>query len=163
MRCFRKGAWSSSYPGWTSHRVRDSNVETRYAQIEKELLAVIFGLEKFHTYTCGRKVTIESDHKPLEVILKKLLHKTPKLSTHANSSTLLDQHDVPERNYYMYLIDTLSRASLPNDGKHDVATEIESINAVQDICITTNTLHEIKDHTEKDAVLQELKKVVQVG
>ena len=28
-----------------------SDAETRYAQIEKELLAVVFGLEKFHQYT----------------------------------------------------------------------------------------------------------------
>ena len=28
-----------------------SDVETRYAQIEKELLAVVFGLERFHQYT----------------------------------------------------------------------------------------------------------------
>ena len=52
--------------------------ETRYAQIEKELLAVVYGLEKFHTYTYGRRVTVESDHKPLEVIVKKQLHLAPK-------------------------------------------------------------------------------------
>ena len=52
--------------------------ETRYAQIEKELLTVVYGLEKFHTYTNGRQVTVESDHKPLEVIVKKLLHRVPK-------------------------------------------------------------------------------------
>ena len=52
--------------------------ETRYAQIEKELLTVIYGLEKFHTYTHGKQVTVESDHKPLEVIVKKPLHRVPK-------------------------------------------------------------------------------------
>jgi hypothetical protein len=33
-----------------------TNTETRYAQIEKELLSVIFGLERFHQYTYGRTV-----------------------------------------------------------------------------------------------------------
>ena len=54
-----------------------TEVETRYAQIEKELLAVVFGLETFHQYTYGRLVTVESDHKPLEVIANKPLHKAP--------------------------------------------------------------------------------------
>ena len=48
-----------------------TGAETRYAQIEKELLAVVWGLEKFHQYTYGRHSTIESDHKPLEIIQKK--------------------------------------------------------------------------------------------
>ena len=43
-----------------------SDTETRYAQIEKELLSVVFGLEKFHQYTDGRKVTVQTDHKPLK-------------------------------------------------------------------------------------------------
>ena len=55
-----------------------TDAETRYAQIEKELLAVIFGLEKFHHYTYGRLVQVQSDHKPLEVIVKKPIHKAPK-------------------------------------------------------------------------------------
>ena len=40
-----------------------NRVLTRYAQIEKELLAVVFGLEKFHQYKYGRDVTVQSDHK----------------------------------------------------------------------------------------------------
>ena len=61
---------------YTSRALTDP--ETRYAQIKKELLAVVYGLEKFHTYMYGRRVTVESDHKPLEVIVKKPLHLAPK-------------------------------------------------------------------------------------
>ena len=40
--------------------------QQNYAQIEKELLAVVFGCAKFEEYIVGRDVTIETDHKPLE-------------------------------------------------------------------------------------------------
>lgn len=42
-------------------------------------LPVIYGLEKFHQYTFGRMVTVQSDHKPLETIVKKSQLKAPKL------------------------------------------------------------------------------------
>ena len=41
--------------------------DTRYAQIENELLAIVFSVEKFHQYTFGRPVNVQSDHKPLQV------------------------------------------------------------------------------------------------
>ena len=47
--------------------------EVQYPQIEKELLAIVFAVEKFETYLYGRKVLVESDHKPLEAIFKKSL------------------------------------------------------------------------------------------
>ena len=43
-----------------------SDTEQRYANIERELWAVVFGCERFHTYVYGKHFTIESDHKPLE-------------------------------------------------------------------------------------------------
>lgn len=52
--------------------------EQNYAQIKKELLAIVFGLEKFEHYVYGREVTVESYHKPLEIIFKKSLITTPK-------------------------------------------------------------------------------------
>ena len=55
-----------------------TETESRYAQIEKELLSVIFALDKFEQYAYGRPVTVESDHKPLEAIAKKPLRCAPK-------------------------------------------------------------------------------------
>ena len=52
--------------------------ERNYAQIEKDILAIVFGMEKFNHFTYGRKVTVVSDHKPLETIHKKLLASAPK-------------------------------------------------------------------------------------
>ena len=45
--------------------------ETRYAQIEKEMLAVVFALQKFDQYVYSRSVTVQSDHKPLAAISNK--------------------------------------------------------------------------------------------
>ena len=55
-----------------------TNAEIRHTQIEKKLLAVLLGFDKFHQYTYGRLVTVQSDHQLLEVIAKKLLHNAPK-------------------------------------------------------------------------------------
>ena len=41
---------------FANHALTDT--ETQYAQIEKDLLSVVFGLEKFHQYTFGRDVTV---------------------------------------------------------------------------------------------------------
>lgn len=51
--------------------------ESHYSNIEREMLAVLFGLEKFHYYAYGRPVVVESDHKPLEAIFKKYLSNAP--------------------------------------------------------------------------------------
>lgn len=39
------------------------DADTRYAQIEKKLLGLVFDMERFHQYTFGRHVTVQSDHK----------------------------------------------------------------------------------------------------
>ena len=52
--------------------------ETRYAQIELEMLSVVFACEKFHKYIYGKRgVIIENDHKPLEILSKKPISASP--------------------------------------------------------------------------------------
>ena len=54
-----------------------NDTEQRYAQIEKETLAIVHGREKFHYYLFGRPVTVQSDHSPLQSIFAKPLHAAP--------------------------------------------------------------------------------------
>ena len=48
-----------------------TDTESRYSNIERECLAVMFGLEKFEYYLLGRHTLVETDHSPLEQIFKK--------------------------------------------------------------------------------------------
>ncbi len=65
-----------------SHRVADgteqpiafasrmlSDTERRYSQVEKEALAIIFGVRHFHSYVYGRHFYLQTDHKPLTTLL----------------------------------------------------------------------------------------------
>ena len=54
-----------------------TDTETRYANIERELLAIVFACQQFNTYVLGRPFTVESDHKPLEMIHQKSLASAP--------------------------------------------------------------------------------------
>ena len=53
--------------------------EENYAQIEKELLAIVFACEKFDAYIYDRhSVRVQTDHKPLKSIFRKELCVAPK-------------------------------------------------------------------------------------
>ena len=43
-----------------------TETQQRYSQIEKEILAIVFGCEKYSEFIYGQKVTVETDHKPLQ-------------------------------------------------------------------------------------------------
>ena len=72
-----------------------TDVETRYMNIERECLSVCYGLEKFHTYVYGKHVTVQNDHKPLEMIQRKPICTccTTQTSVHAPQVTTIQLHN----------------------------------------------------------------------
>ena len=91
----------------------------RYCVVtEKEILAVLFTLQKFYQYVYSRTVTIQSDHKSVEAIAKKPLHTAPKrlqgillLKTQRyDINIIILCYPGPE----MYLADNLNRAYQSN-------------------------------------------------
>ena len=89
-----------------------ADAETRYAQIEKELLAIVFACDRFHAYIYGRNmVNVESDHQPLEMIMRKSLNDAPKRLQ--RMLLQLQRYSLRvsyKRGSQMHLADTLSRA-----------------------------------------------------
>ena len=67
------GGWEPA--SYSKHKGKDqpiafaskslTDMETRYANIEIELLAIVFACQHFSTYLLGRSFVAESDHKPL--------------------------------------------------------------------------------------------------
>ena len=54
-----------------------SETESSYSNIEREMLVVLYGMEKSHYYAFGRPVVVQSGHKPLEPIFRKHLASVP--------------------------------------------------------------------------------------
>ena len=87
-----------------------TDTETRYANIERELLAIVFACHRFNTYVLGRPFTVELDQKPLEMIHQKSLASAPPRLQHMLLQ--LNRYDVPIRyrpGKEMLLADALSR------------------------------------------------------
>ena len=47
-----------------------SDTQKKYSQMDKEALAIIFGVKRFHQYLYGRRFTIVTDHEPLTKLFK---------------------------------------------------------------------------------------------
>ena len=90
-----------------------TKTEQNYAQIEKELLAVTFACNKFHDYIIGKNVRVETDHKPLEVIMKKPLLMAPmRLQRMILQLQRYDLRLVYKKGSQLFIADTLSCAQL---------------------------------------------------
>ena len=54
-----------------------TSAERKNSQVEKELLAQLFGMEHNHQYVFDRQVMLWTDHKPLVAISRKPLSSAP--------------------------------------------------------------------------------------
>ncbi|RXN11580.1 Retrovirus-related Pol poly from transposon [Labeo rohita] len=139
--------------------------EVSYAQIEKELYAVLFGCKRFHQYVYGREVIVESDHKPLESVIKKPLAAAPprlqrmilQLQKYDITITHRPGKEIP-------VADTLSRKSI--ESEHDNLSEgmdMQVHMVYKSLPVSDIKLQQIRAETESDNQLIQLRQVILDG
>ena len=135
----------------TAHRLTLMDTKTHYANIERELLAIVYDCEKFHTYLYGRTFIMETDHKPLEMISLKNLMAAP---THLQRMLLhLQQYDLvityrPGKE--MLLADALS--CLPSRTNTEIQLDLR-VDAILMFAFTLRCLTKISAETQWDPIL----------
>ena len=151
---------------YTSKAMNDT--QRRYAQIEKELLAVVFACKRFHQYVYGKTITVESDHKPLEAILKKPLSQAPsRLQKMLMQLQAYDINLVYKKGSEMYIADALSRAFppeiIPEQFEEDIASERFIHLMSSESYVTDRKLQVIKDEIHTNETMQLLVQQIQDG
>lgn len=103
-----------------------SPTEQRYAQIEKETLAIVHAFHKFDQLLFGKSdVTVHSDHKPLETIFKRPLASAPRcLQSMMLTLQRYTFHVEYRKGSTPHIADTLSRAPLPTTSHKQVHDEL---------------------------------------
>jgi transposase InsO family protein len=146
-----------------------TSAETRYAQIEKETLGLVFGCEQFHMYIYGKKVILETDHKPLIAISKKCLSDMPPRIQ--RFMLRLQKYDLiyeftPGK--LLLVADALSRAypvSEMNAADAKLSEEVDvHVHLIREtIPVTKEKWADIAAETVKDPELQEVREHVKNG
>ena len=130
-----------------------TETQQRYAQIEKEFLAIQFGLKRFHQYVYGQRVVVKTDHTPLLGIIKKPISQiSPRLQRMRLHIDPYDYELVYRPGSELVLADTLRRASL-RDNDIDV-NDNEYVNTVYVESTTQSCRKELCELTAQDESMQ---------
>ena len=142
-----------------------STTEANSQNLEKEMLATIWGMEKFHYFPYGNKFTLETDQKPLvSIYWKHLIDVSPRIQR-------LIVHALPYNFHIAYIpgkqipmANVLSRNLKISEDKEDqISLSILTVNY-----ITSNyqqypekyIMNKMRDETSKHVTLQLLAKYI---
>ena len=138
-----------------------TETQMRYAQIEKEMSAIVFECVKFHQYIFGKTITVQTDHKRLQSIMKMPLYLAPirllKMLMKLQRYNLKVEYT---KGTELYVADTLSRAHLPETSE-DFDEELKV--SIIMLAISDTKMSQISRETDKDEILKILKSVILEG
>ncbi|XP_062576025.1 uncharacterized protein K02A2.6-like [Saccostrea cucullata] len=139
--------------------------EIKYAQIEKEMLSILFGCKKFHQYLYGREVQVHTDHKPLVAIHAKPLAQAParlqrmllQLQAYDLKLTHIPGKDIP-------IADTLSRKFLPDTYPQLTAgMDLHVHTVMSSTRMSDRRLEEVRLATQADPQMKILMNIIHDG
>ena len=135
-----------------------TGAESRYANIERELLTIVFACIRFNTYLQGLRFTVQSDHKPLEMIHLKSMHNVPpRLQRMLLQLQKYDMKIEYKPGSEMLLADALSRC--PARYSQEIKLDLR----VDYIAFTSAWIETLKETTCEDPVLSTVYQLVQHG
>eukprot|EP00731_Ephydatia_muelleri_P017692 Em0010g790a len=164
-----------------SHRLKDGSerpiayasrtlapAEAKYSQIEKEGLAIIFGVKKFHQYLVGRSFTIYSDHKPLQYLFSETRPVPPMASSRIQRWALT----LSAYNYRIMFKSGDSQANADAFSRLPLSESTAVVPVPGDTIFMLETLRtgdspvtaaEIKSWTDKDPILSRVRNMALTG
>ena len=143
-----------------------SSAEKGYAQLDKEALAIVFGVTKFRQYLLGRTFTILSDHKPLMYLfgetkgvpaMASARVQRWALTLSAYQFTIQYKKGHGHANAYV-----LSRLPLP-DAPTQVPTPGDTVLLLEMLNSSPVTAQKIKQWTDRDPLLSGVRECVRNG
>ena len=138
-----------------------TEAESRYAQIEKELLAATFACKKFHDFIYGREAIIETDHKPLTAIVNKPLHTAPaRLQRMLLQLQRYNSKFIYKRGTELHVADALSRAYITEEPGvvDDDQLDVLSFSSISPLRMT-----ELQSHTLADSIMKKVAHFISNG
>ena len=136
-----------------------SGAEKKYCQLEKEGLAIIFGVKRFDQFLFGRKFTILSDHQPHKYLFSELRQVPVMASSRIQRWALtLSAYDYTIQfcpGSKLANADALSRVPLPESPSAvpDPGNLVFLVNHLSETIVTAG---HIKNWTETDPVLSKV-------
>ena len=138
-----------------------TDVETCYAQIEKEALASTWACERFTDYILGKYVTVETDHKPLVSLLgsKHLNDLPPRILKFRLRLSRFDHLIEHTPGNQQHTVDVLSRAtSILREIEHAQVDDIESFakSVVSSLPVTQCALNNFRTAQADDPICSQV-------
>ena len=130
----------------------------------RELLTIVWGTEKFHTYVYGLRIIVETDHKLLESIFKKPLNAAPpRLQRMLLTLTKydMDVRYIPGKK--QVILDCLSRAPLTDTEPVSEPEDVIGVNLIEGLGFERSTLKRFKDTSSTDETSRVVMEYVMKG
>ena len=140
--------------------------ERNYQNLERECLATIWGMEKFHYFLYGKQFTLETDQKPLVSIYRKhMVEILPRIQRLVVRSFPYQPFDVQHRKgMEISLADTLSRVTPTPVEEDGIQLPIVAVNLIMsNLPVSSTEIKLIHEETSKDPTLTLLRHYIHMG
>jgi len=149
-----------------------ADAQRNYSQIQKEALAIVFGLKKFYQFIYGRRFILVTDHKPLIAIFRPE-KETPALAANrlARWDLLLNQFDYKieyRKTTDHGNADALSRLTTVQDAQFDEEESVDdtlTVCAIKEVCnkVQSSGDFQLKRESNMDPIISKVLRYTREG